>query len=329
MAQFIIGNALGKTAQNNRLLQSTLWRLDYAMIWLLIKLFGLLPVDTASRMGNRLGRIIGPQLSRKTEMYRENLRRAFSGKSHSEIENLIVDCWGNAGRVLAEYPHFNKIHTSSDRQRLHIDVIQEFETQSNPERPAVFVGAHHCNWEVSMPALSRLGIPIAGLYSPPTNPLLDQMLYRSRRELNCELVTRDNAARDMVRHLKMGRSAGLIMDRRVDDNPDILFFGIPKPTSILPAKLAQKFGIDLIPVRVERVKDAEFTVTVYPPVIPRDKTANEEQQALDMMSQVHDHFQQWITEHPEEWFCPKRIWPKHAHRQNSPPEHREVSSYAV
>jgi hypothetical protein len=31
---------------------------------------------------------------------------------------------------------------------------------------------------------------------------------------------------------------------------------------------------------------------------------------LEMMQQVHQHFEDWIRAQPEDWFCSKRIWPK-------------------
>jgi KDO2-lipid IV(A) lauroyltransferase len=314
VAQFILGNAIGKTAEKHKSLQQLLWRIDFAVVWLLIKMFALLPIDTASALGRRLGQLIGPRLKRKHEIYRENLSRAFPEMSAQEIDALVRNSWGAAGRVLAEYPHFEAIFNSKDRQRVHLQLSDQFAKACNSTQPAVFVTAHHCNWEIIGSALGRLNIPSANLYSPPTNPLLNKMLYESRRKMNCELVDRGRAARDMMRHLKAGRSAGLVVDRRVDGGPDVPFFDIPKPTTLLPAKLALKFGIDLIPVRVQRLQGAEFKVSFLAPVMPNKESAGatEDEIALDMMTRVHQHFQQWICEEPEEWFCPKRIWPKTA-----------------
>jgi Kdo2-lipid IVA lauroyltransferase/acyltransferase len=328
VAQFIIGNVLGKSAEKHRGLQKLLWRIDFAAVWLLIKLFALLPTDLASSLGGRLGRLIGPRLKRKNEMYRENLSRAFPHKNEDEIQQLVLKSWFSAGRVLAEYPHISAILESKDRQRVHIELSEEFRASLQDQRPTVFVGAHTSNWEMVMPALSRLGVPLAALYSPPTNPLLNQMLYNSRKEMNCELVARDSAARDMMRHLKKGRSTGLIVDRRIDGGPDVSFFGLPKPSSLLPAKLALKYNINLVPGRVQRLHGAEFKVTFYPPIEVDIEIGDEDARALDMMNKVHEHFEQWILEEPEEWFCPKRIWPKHAVRLNPDNAHTEANHYA-
>ena len=77
MAEYILGNSLRKLARENRVLQQLLWRADFVMVWLLVKTFTLLPVDTASRLGQRVGSWIGPRLKRKTLIFKENMATAF------------------------------------------------------------------------------------------------------------------------------------------------------------------------------------------------------------------------------------------------------------
>ena len=274
--------------------------------------------------------MVGPRLRRKTEMFRENLSIAFPEKSGAELQQLILQSWRSAGRVLAEYPHFNTIYESRDRQRLHTKLLDPTLRFGEGCPPVVIVGAHHCNWEMVASAMGKLGIPSVSLYTPPNNPLLDQMLSKSRKKLNCELIPRDNAARVLMRATKQGRSAGLVMDRRVDDGIPVPFFGRDKPSTLLPAKLALKFGIDLIPARVERLRDAEFKVSFYPPVRPTDPTAAENEQAVDMITQVHEQFEEWIRAEPQDWFCSKRMWPKiEADNSDTNADDSEVKSYAA
>ncbi|MEZ5504163.1 MAG: hypothetical protein R3E50_16460 [Halioglobus sp.] len=308
MAEFIVGNSLRKWARDHRALRALLWRVDYLAVWLVVQSARLLPIDTASRLGNRVGSWIGPLLKKKTAIYRANMATAFPEKSATEIDQLVKQAWGRSGRVLAEYPHLATILSEEDR--LLIDIREPIETYTNPARPCVIVTAHQSNWEVVCSAMAKLGIPNASLYSPPTNPLLDRMLLDSRRALNCELLPRDNSARLLMRALKNGQTAAMVMDRRVDDGKPIQFFGHTKPSTIMPARLALKFRCELVPVQVERLQDAHYRVTFHPPVRPRDTTVDETAQAIDMIQQVHQQFERWIRQQPEDWFCSKRLWPK-------------------
>lgn len=308
MAEFIIGNPLRKLAREHRCLRQLLWRLDFLLIWLVTGMAKLLPIDTASRLGERLGTWIGPKLKKKTAIYRANLTVAFPELGPAKINQLVTRAWGRTGRVLAEYPHLATILAEDDR--LLIDIREPIETYTNPARPCVIVTAHQSNWEVVCSAMAKLGIPNASLYSPPSNPLLDRMLLESRRALNCELLPAENSARLLMRALKQGQTAAMVMDRRVDEGTPIQFFGRDKPSTIMPAKLALKFDLDLVPVQVERLQDAHYRVTFHPPIRSRNTSVDENAQAIDMIQQVHLQFEKWIRQQPEDWFCSKRLWPK-------------------
>lgn len=314
MAEFIIGGPIRKFARRHPRLQRVLWRLDFALVWTLAKIFNLVPVDVASRLGYRLGRLIGPRMKRKSDIFRNNLRVAFPDKSDAEIETLMVEAWGRAGRVLAEYTHLETF--LRDESRLELDIRQHVPAFDG-EGPAVIVTAHLCNWEVVCSTMARLGMPNASLYSPATNPYLDNMLADSRTALNCQLLARDNSARLLMRALKSGRSAGLVADRRIEFGTPVKFFGKDKLSTVMPAKLALKFGIPMVPIQIKRVRDARFRAILHPPILPRDPAASEDEQALDMTRQLHALYEQWIREEPADWLCSKRLWWKKKRRYDN------------
>ena len=101
MAEFIVGSPLRKIARRHPRLQRALWRVDFALVWLLVRTFSLMPVDFASRLGQRVGSWIGPRLKRKTAIYRENLQTTFPELDDDALDQLVREAWGRAGRVLA------------------------------------------------------------------------------------------------------------------------------------------------------------------------------------------------------------------------------------
>jgi KDO2-lipid IV(A) lauroyltransferase len=329
MSEFVVGHPLRNVARRHPLLAKLLWRLDFVLMWMLITTFRWLPVDTASRFGDRMMRWLGTFMKRKSGLFRGNLRIAFPELSAEELDVLVSDAWGSAGRVLAEYPHLETI--LEQEERLLIDIIEPVVTYGQPDKPCVIVTAHLSNWEVVASAMATMGIPNASLYSPPLNPYLDKLLLDSRKALNCELYPRDNSARLLMRALKKGRTAAMVMDRRVEEGGKaVRFFGRDKPATLLPAKLALKFNCDLVPVQVERLQDARFKVTFHPPIRPTQATAGEDEQALDMTQQIHEHFERWIQANPGEWFCSNRVWPRpKRHLKLSARENASVDPYAA
>lgn len=329
MAEFIVGNSMRRLAREYPLLQRVLWRVDYAFVWLVTWLARRMPIDAASRYGEKVGSWIGPRLKKKTAIFRANLALAFPDLDDRQLDQLVKKAWGRAGRVMAEYPHLETLLADDDR--ITIEIREPIATYSDPSKPCIMVSAHQSNWEVACSAMAKMGMPNASLYSPPTNPLLDRMLLESRQALNCELLPRDNSARLLVRALKEGRTVGMVMDRRVDDGKPIRFFGHDKYSTIVPARLALKHHCDLVPIQILRREDARYHVIFHPPVRPRNPEADETAQAIDMIQQVHEQFEDWIRQNPADWFCSKRLWPKNSvpHQPEVDGSDADIDSYAA
>lgn len=311
MARFILGHRLRALGERHGVAEAVLYRLDRAFFGTLLWLIRRLPVDAASRLGALVGGALGPRF-RKGRALEDNLRLAFPEKSEDEIRGIAREAWANAGAVFAEYGHLDTITFGDDGSRIAIELRGDIRTLRDPARPAVFVTAHQANWEVSAAAIARHGVPLAVVYSPPTNPLLDELLNRWRTRLGCELLARDESMRPLLQALRNGTSVGIVMDRRVDSGKDVALFGHPKPTTLVPARLALRHGFDLVPMRVERLQGARFRVTFHPPVaVPAGD--DEIARAVRMTESVHALFEQWIRERPGDWFCSKRLWPKAAY----------------
>jgi len=117
------------------------------------------------------------------------------------------------------------------------------------------------------------------------------------------------AARGLPRELRQGRSVGLLMDQRYDRGAPVPFFGVPAPTTLVPARLALRLGVPLIPVRIERRDGARFVVTVHRPVEP-GAGFDSERTVLGMTARVNQLFVRWIAAAPDQWYCARRRWPR-------------------
>ena len=309
MAKFILGHALRKTAHGSVLLQGLLRAADFMFIGAPFTILACLPTDRASLWGRRLLSRLGPRLA-KSRIIRKNLILAFPEKSQQEIDSLLPQIWGNAGAVFAEYAHLKTICDRESDERLQIANLGEIETFRNSAKPAIFVTAHQANWEMAAAAVTKCGIPLAVVFSPPDNPWFAQRLIAWRKSLGCQMLPRDDSMRSMIRAIGEGRSIGVVMDRRVDSGKPISFFGMNKWTTIVPARLALRHDCALVPVRVERLDNSRFKVSFFPPVKPDNTAENEMEQAIQMTAQINRYFEQWIRANPQDWFCSKRLWPK-------------------
>jgi len=309
LAKFILGSHLPGKAVDNAVVSRALWLVDLAFVGTLVLFFRVMPLNWASVAGARFGRLIGPVFKGRTRLVRANLLQALPDKSPAEIERLTGDVWANAGSVLAEYPHLRKF-TKLARVLLQIETEEPDPPYCEPGHPVVFVAAHLGNWEVACAAMTQLGIRSHALFAPLSNPWLDRIMLRYRHDLGTVPVSREAGLRGFMNALKAGEAPAMIIDRKVNDGISVPFFGADKPSSVLPARLALRFDVPLVPVRVTRVATARYRVRFYRPLVPTDPDADLTERAHDLTCQIHAKFEDWIRETPGEWLCTSKIWPK-------------------
>jgi Kdo2-lipid IVA lauroyltransferase/acyltransferase len=309
VAALFLTPALRRRIDRVAALQRARWRLEAGLLALFWQVCVRLEPRAASAFGQRVLTSLGPRLG-KTAHMRRNLRLAFPHLGEAERDDLLRAVWGNAGAVLGEYPHFKAI--CRDDFDGHFETVTEFDiAEYRAERTqGIFVTAHVGNWELSAAAAGHHGFPITVIYAPGNNPFIERMLRRRREALGCRLVSLAEGARPLMRELSEGRSVGLVVDTRDDDGVPIPFFGLDKLTTLAPARLALRFGCDLIPARIERLGPARFRLIVHEPIRPDPELASDKDQAIQMMRELNRLFEQWIRERPEQWLCIKRAWPK-------------------
>jgi KDO2-lipid IV(A) lauroyltransferase len=322
MPRLFLGTSLKKAVDRYPALRHVLWSVEALLIVLAMGGSALLPPDRASAAGRRLFRAIGPRLD-KTRKFRTNLNLAFPERTPAQIEALIRDIWGNVGAVLAEYPHLETIGTAVNPPRLEVVIRGDSQVFRSGGGPAVFVATHLANWEVPAATVRRLDIPVSVIYTPLQNPWLDRLLYRARTRMGCGLIARDGAMRGLMQALGKGTSVGLLVDQRVDSGEPVPFFGIDKLTSTTPARLALRYQCDLIPIQVERIRNAHFRVIFHEPVPPPADAADEQEKIFTMTRTLNALFEGWIRAAPHGWLCSKRLWPKGAQREKGVGDKRE------
>ncbi len=309
MAKLYLADSLKKHADRAPAVTRLMVALEGLLVAMLLWILRLLSPDRASAAGHRLMATIGPRLA-KHQKIKRNLAIAFPDLSPDAVEDLARRVWGNIGAVMCEYPHLQTICVREADQRVIVVGHDNIKALQQAGEPVVFVSAHLANWEVVPPTGTLLGFPTMLVYTPLQNPWMDRMIRKVRRALGEELVTREQAMRPLMQHLKRGGAVGLLVDQRVDSGEPVPFFGKDMATTVMPARLALKFGCALVPVRVERLQGARFRVTFHEPIRPDDDAADEQEQVLQMTRKVNALFESWIREHPDQWMCSKRRWPK-------------------
>lgn len=291
-----------------------LWRkflltpLEAALSNLVYYFFAVFPIDLASAVGGWLGRTVGPKL--KVNRYAvQNLKRAFPEKAEAEIAGIVHAMWDNLGRVVAEYPHLQKLKLYEGGGRIEVVGAENVDLLRDDGKPGIFFSAHIGNWElVSMTATQR-GLPLTRIYRAPNNPLADRLIRRARRHITGELLQKGaEGARRAIEIMRNGGHLGMMVDQKMNDGIAVPFFGRDAMTAPALARIALKFHCPVVPAKVERTHGAHFSISVLPP-LELPATGDRQADVKAGMTLVNRIIEGWIRESPEQWLWVHRRWP--------------------
>lgn len=282
------------------------YMIEAALLYLLIGVFSLMSPKTASACGGAIGRFIGPKLAASRKAQR-NLERALPDKTEQDYTHIITGMWENLGRVIAEYPHLSAIaRNRTDLINGHI--IDELK---QTEKPIIFVAGHLANWEIpaAVSCLQRQ-TPLALIYRAPNNPFVDRLLntYRSLKGRIETIPKASTGMRDIIKNLKNGQHIGILIDQKYNEGIPAPFFGHLAMTSPAFVSLSQGYEAHILPCCCERLENARFRVTIYPPIPSIDPGTDNKRDVLDVIKDTHTLLEEWITERPEEWLWLHRRW---------------------
>ncbi len=275
-----------------------------------------LPPARASALGAAILGRSGPWI-RKQRLLTDNLRTAFPDWPEARIAATAKASWASLGRVVAEFPHLAELMAPGESA--FVEVVDETAllTRAARGRPVVMASGHFANWELLAGAASRHGVPLTVVHAARANPLVEALLQAHRQVLGCAFLERGESVLAMRRHIRAGRSIGVLLDQRYDDGEPVPFFGRPALTATAPALLAIRHDLPFAPVRAERLEGCRFRITVEPALHPDRTLGSPRAIALDLMARLNRRFEAWIRERPEQWLCIKRRWPKPASRKTA------------
>ncbi len=287
-------------------------RVEAALLRAAMGLLRRLGPARSSDLGGWIGRTVGPHLS-VTRIGDENLRRAMPELDAAARAAILRATWDNLGRTVAELPHLPDLVRTPAGPGWEVEGEEHIRALTATGTPALFFSGHFSNWELMLPAAAKVGIKVFGIYRAASNPHVDAIMVSLRQAAlgpGVSMFPKGAAgARSALAHLRQGGSLGLLVDQKMNDGIAVPFFGHSAMTAPAMAQFALRFGIPLMPGRVDRIGPARFRMVCEPP-LPVAPTGDRAQDIFAVSLAMNQTLERWIRANPPAWLWLHRRWPK-------------------
>ena len=244
---------------------------------------------------------IGP-LFKSKKVIKKNLEN-LKNFNEEEKKNIIFKMWESYGIVFIEYIFLNKFRREKDL--INIEGKEILDDIIKSGKPAIFVSGHFSNFELMSLCMTRSGLKLATIYRPLNNFFLNPFMEYLRKKFVCQNQIKKgvNGVREAIDFVKKNYSIALMIDQRVSEGEKINFFGNPALTTTLPAQIAIKYNLPIIPVFIKRDKDNSFTIKFFKKIIHTDF-----RDKLELTLRLNQIIEQMIVINPHEWIWTHNRW---------------------
>ena len=215
--------------------------------------------------------------------------------------------WGNYGRILAEYPFLKKFKNNSLEQYIEIEGKEYLEEIKKDNRRVVFVSGHFNNFELMAMQLENSGLNIAAIYRPLNNVFLNRIMEKIRLNDICkkQIKKGKSGTRELLQLFKDGYSIALMIDQRVSEGIKSQLFKRSALTTTIPAQLVKKYGVEVVPIYIERKKKHYFKMHIAKPIKVSTKKTTE-----DITLFLNTILEKMILKNPDQWIWTHDRWKK-------------------
>ena len=277
---------------------------EFIFIYILLIIFKIIGYKNSSNLGAIIGKKIGPIFRSNTKI-QNNLENSNIGNSQEDRKSLISNMWSNYGRILSEYVYLKQFRKNKLNQFIEIKGLNYLNEIKNNKEQVVFISGHFNNFELMAMEIEKAGINLCAIYRPLNNPFLNIIMENIRKNHICknQIKKGKGGTRDLLNFFKKNFSAALMIDQRVSEGEDIDLFNRPAKTTTIPAQLVKKYGCNIIPVYIERLKNYHFKLYFYKPLKFDDNLSHQQ-----ITLELNKILEKMILKNPDQWIWSHDRW---------------------
>ena len=284
--------------------------LEYALLWLFLRVLGSLPRPLARSAGIALGVSAYAVMSRLRRVGLKNLGIAFPQMKHRERRRIVFRLFIGFGRHLAEFCRFPAYTRENAQAVATYDGFENYENARAAGRGVLLLTAHLGGWEIGSFVHSIYGNPIKIVVRRLDNVKVDALVERYRTLHGNQTFAKEDFARGLLAAMKAGETVGILMDTNMTPPQGVFvdFFGVPACTASGMARVALRSGAAVVPAFTiwdDRLR--KYRVR-FDPALRLDSTGDDDADALSNTAMFTRVIQQYAAKYPEQWLWVHRRW---------------------
>tara|TARA_B110000971_G_scaffold194849_1_gene208827 strand:- start:4871 stop:5740 length:870 start_codon:yes stop_codon:yes gene_type:complete len=273
------------------------------LFFIIIKIIGLrLSRILFTYLFNKIGPII-----KSNQVIDENLNKFMGSYNENIKKNIKIEMWSNFGKTFVEYLFLKNLRNNDSHIKIKgQDILQKIKDEN---KPVIFVSGHFANFELMSMELTKKKIKLATIYRPLNNIFLNPFMEYLRKKYICKNQIKKGLAgvKNTINYIQDNFSIALMIDQRVSEGKRFPFFEHMALTTTLPAQLAVKYHLDIVPIYISRNKDDNFEIEIYEPIKVVDKE-DLETSKLNLTIKLNKITEQMISRNPGQWIWTHNRW---------------------
>ncbi len=285
-------------------------RIEFAAVWVLVHLLGMLPRGMARAAGAAVGALAYRGLARLRKVGLRNLRLAFPEKSDEEREAILRREYRNLGYLMAEFCKMPGYSAQRASGFIRYDGLENYLRARDKGRGVLVLTGHLGAWELSSFYHSLMGMPMGIVIRRLDNPLVDAFVNRIRCLHGNRVIHKDDFARGLIASMRAGETVGILMDTNMTPPQGVFvpFFGVLACTASGLARIAQKTGAAVVPGFLLWEEREQKYVLRFGEELTVDSTGDAEADALTNTARFTAVMEQYVRQYPEQWLWMHRRW---------------------
>ncbi len=243
----------------------------------------------------------------------KNLAKAFPEKSKKELEKIANKFYRNFADVVVEALKSYSISEKELARRVTFSGTQIFFDLKEKRKPILFFASHQCNWEwMALASRSQLSVPGDVIYKPLQNKKADDFIYKLRSRFGGRPISKDFAAREIIRLIDDHRIIGLVADQSPPRDHVHWSYFFNQETDFYPGLVTLPYLMQAPAVfgRMTRTKRGHYHVEMIPIGEPPYQKGD-----LAILQRYIEETERSIRDHPADYLWTHNRW-KHTREEN-------------